>query len=179
MLCGVAICTVVAVAGAIWEHHRVVALRAQIAQLVEDERAGVRPAVVRPIPPYEASARQFLRERAAGWASMLRTLENASMVGVTPTSLEFDAGDGSVRVELKYSDSAALVDYLGRINEGVSPAPGIARWSLIETRQQPSAGPPNGSISLVPQSGAGESVALIRSNWLDADPERQRGRGTP
>lgn len=162
-----ALCSVLAVAGAFWERHRVLMLHAQVEQLVEDERTGVRPLVPRPIPAYEASARQFLSERSAGWAPMLRTLENASMMGVTPTSVAFDARDGSARVELSYSDPAALFDYLGRINEGVSPTRGVSRWSLVETRVQQSNRAPNGINVALPQAGGGESIALIRSTWLD------------
>jgi len=156
-----------AVAGAVLEHHRVVVLRAQIAQLVEDSRTGVLPPTQHPTPLYEASAQQFLRERSAGWASMLRTLENASMMGVTPSSVEFDAVDGTARVELNYSDSTALFDYLGRINEGVSPAQGVARWSLVETRVQPTAGAANGVIPTGQRNSGAESIASIRSVWLD------------
>ena len=174
-----AVCAALAVGAAAWEHRRVAVLRTQIAQLIEDEHDGVRPPAPLIAPAYDASARQFLRERAAGWAPMLRTLESGAMIGVTPSSVEFNAADGWARVELNYSGSTALIEYLGRIDEGVSPAQGIARWSLVETRVLPSTGPSNGSISLAPQSGAGESVALIRSNWLNADPEHQRGRGAP
>jgi hypothetical protein len=163
-----AVCAVLAVAGALWEWHRVNTLRAQIAQLVEDERAGLRPPVPRVIPPYEASARQFLRERSAGWAPMFRTLENASMIGVTPSAVEFDAADGTARAELNYSDSAALFDYLGRLNEGVAPAAGVARWSLIQTRAQPggSAGN-NGIAGAMTSGGMTGSSASIRSTWLE------------
>jgi hypothetical protein len=166
-LTAVALCAALAVGAAVWEYQRVAMLHAQIAQLVDDEHNGIRPPGPRIALAYDASARQFLRERAAGWAPMLRTLESGSMIGVTPSSVEFNAADGSARVELNYSNSTDLFDYLGRINEGVSPAQGIERWSLVETRVQPSTGPSNGSISL--QSGAGESVALIRSTWLDGD----------
>lgn len=174
-----AVCAVLAVGAAAWAYQRAAVLRTQIAQLIEDEHNGVRPLAPRIAPAYDASARQFLRERAAGWAPMLRTLENGSMIGLTPSSVEFNAADGSARVELNYSDSTALIDYLARINEGVSAVQGIARWSLVETRVQPSTRSSSGSISPVTQSGTGESLALIRSNWLDADPELQRGGGAP
>jgi hypothetical protein len=179
-LATLAACAVLAAGAAAWKHQRVAVLRAQIAQLIEDQRNGVRPLAPFIAPAYDASARQFLRERAAGWAPMLRTLESGAMIGVTPSSVEFNAVDGWARVELNYSDSTALIDYLGRINEGVSPARDVARWSLVETRVLPSAGPSNGSFSSpVPQRGTGESVALIRSNWLDASPALQRGAGAP
>lgn len=164
-------CTALAIAGAVWEHHRVLMLRAQIAQLVEDERAGVRPSAPRAIALYEASAQQFLRERSAGWAPMLRTLESGSMIGVTPSSVEFNAADGTARVELSYSDSAALFDYLGRINEGVSPAAGLARWTLVQTRVQPSGSAgTNGMAGAMALVGTPGSSASIRSTWLEASP---------
>ncbi len=175
-----AVCAGLAVGAAAWEYQRVAALRTRIAQITEDEYNGVRPLAPLVAPAYDASARQFLRERAAGWAPMLRTLESGAMIGVTPSSVEFNAADGWARVELNYSDSTALIEYLGRIDEGVSPAQGIARWSLVETRVLPSTGPSNGSFSSpVPERGTGESVALIRSNWLDANPVLQREVGAP
>jgi hypothetical protein len=160
-----AVCAALAVGAAAWEHQRVSVLRTQIAQLIEDEHNGVRPPAPLIAPAYDASARQFLRERGAGWASMLRTLESGSMIGVTPSSVEFNAADGSARVELNYSDSTALFDYLGRINEGVSPRHGLARWTLVETRVQPDAGASNGPLP--GNARVGGAVASIRSSWLD------------
>ncbi len=159
-------CVALSIGAAVWSHQRVAALQAQIAQLADDERNNVRPQAQRVVPAYDASARLFLSERASGWAPMLRTLESGAMVGVTPTSVEFNASDGSARVELIYSDSTALLDYLGRINEGVSPAAGVPRWNLVETRAQPSAGTANASMQGVTRSG--DSVAIIRSTWLDS-----------
>ena len=161
-LATLALCVALAVGADVWAHQRVAALRMQVAQLVEDERNNVRSQAPRVPQAYDASGRQFLRERAAGWAPMLRTLESGSMIGVTPASVEFSASDGSARVELNYSDTATLVDFLSRINEGSSP--GSPRWTLIETRVQ--AGTP--SIGLIP-GGAGDtgSVASIRSTWLE------------
>jgi hypothetical protein len=165
-LAALGVCAVLSIGAAVWNHQRVAALQAQIAQLADDERNNVRPHASRAVPAYDASARHFLKERAAGWAPMLRTLESGAMVGVTPTSVEFNATDGSARVELNYSDSTALLDYLSRINEGVSPATGGARWSLVETRTQPSAGTGNALRQGATQSA--DSVAIIRSAWLDS-----------
>ena len=98
---------------------------------------------------------------------MLRTLENGAMVGVTPSSIEFDTADGVARVELNYSDSAALFDYLGRINEGVSPNPGIVRWTLVETRVQPEGVVVNSAALDSQHTATARSIALIRSTWID------------
>ena len=166
-LATLAVCTALAVGAAAWEHQRVAALRVQVAQLVEDERNNVRPQAPRVTPAYDASARQFLRERAAGWAPMLRTLESGSIIGVTPSSVEFNATDSSARVELNYTDSTALLDYLGRINEGVSTGVGLQRWTVLETRVQPGALTSNGSLAGT--AGSGGSVASIRSNWRELE----------
>ena len=156
----------VGLGGVVWEQQRVVALRDQAAQLADADRSGAVPVAPRPTPAYDASARQFLGERSAGWASMLRTLESGAMIGVTPSAVEFTATDGVARVTLNYTDSTALLDYLGRINEGVSPGQGLARWTLTETRIQPGA-LPNGTAPAMPQGVAEQSVATIRSVWLD------------
>jgi hypothetical protein len=164
-LTALAVSVALAVGAAAWENQRVAALRAQVARLIEDGRNDVRTPAPRVAPAYDASARQFLSERGAGWAPMLRTLESGSMIGVTPSSVEFNAADGSARVELNYSDSTALFDYLGRINEGVSTRDGLARWTLVETRVQPDAGASNGPLP--GNARVGGSVASIRSSWLD------------
>ena len=161
-----AACTVAAVGVDVWEHQCVIALQARVAKLVEAGRTGTLPPAPRPTPPYDASARQFLRERSAGWAPMLRTLESGSMIGVTPTAVEFSAVDGVARVELNYVDSTALLDYLGRINEGVSQGQEMSRWTLTETRAQPEAA--QGQMPGAPGMSrpmAGLSVATIRSAW--------------
>jgi len=159
-------CVALSIGAAVWSHQRVAALQTQIDQLADDERNNVRPQAPRVLPAYDASARLFLGERASAWAPMFRTIESGAMAGVTPTSVEFNATDGSARVELNYSDSTALLDYLGRINEGVSPAAGAPRWNLVETRAQSSAGTANTSMQGTTRSG--DSVAIIRSTWLDS-----------
>lgn len=176
-LAALGICVALAIGAAVWTHQRVVTMRAQVAQLVEDERNNVHPQAARVVPPYDASARQFLRERGSGWAPMLRTLESGAMVGVTATSVEFSATDGSARVELNYSDSTALLDYLDRINEGASPAVGVPRWNLVETRAPQSAGTSN--VSTPGATRSGDSVATIRSTWLDWSTINVAGEAPP
>lgn len=163
-----AACSVVAVGLAAWEYQRLAKLRMQVARLVDADHVGGLPPQLHPIPPYDTSARQFLRERSAGWASMLRTLESGATIGVTPTALEFNATDGVARVELNYVDSTELLDYLGRINGGVAPGPGLTRWTLVQTQVQPGAaqGPAPG-VDGVAQSTA-QSVATIHSAWQES-----------
>jgi hypothetical protein len=169
--------TLVAVGGVAWEQQRAIALRAQVAQLMDADRAGAMPLLPHSTPPYDVSARQFLSERAADWAPMLRTLENGAMVGVTPSAVEFNAADGVARVTLNYADSTALFDYLGRINEGVSPGQGLARWTLVDIRMQPSAlTNPASTGPAMSQMGVTQSVATIRSVWKQAAPPSSQGR---
>jgi hypothetical protein len=65
---------------------------------------------------------------------------------------------------LNYADSTSLLDYLGRINEGVSAGEGLARWTLVETRLQPGA-PPNAAPAAAGLPQSGPSVATIHSVW--------------
>lgn len=160
-----ALATVVAVGVVVWEHGRVASLQTRIAQLTADRSASSPRIASRPALPYDASARQFLRERAAGWAPMLRTLESAAVVGVTPTSVEFNAQDGVARVQLDYVNSSALMDYLSRINEGVSP--NGPRWTLEETHEQ-AGGAPRGEGNVQPSATL--YVATIKAVWLDLEP---------
>jgi hypothetical protein len=158
-------CAATAVGGTAWERHRVAGLGEQVSRLAETDRMGAVAPVPSTVPPYDASARQFLRERGAAWAPMLRALESGAMVGVTPTALEFDTSTGVSRAELDYSDSTALLDYLGRIDEGVAPRPGSTRWKLSETRVQQ--GPSSVGTPVFPgsPSQAQRFVATISSVW--------------
>jgi hypothetical protein len=158
--------TLIAAGAVVWQQQRVVALRAHVAELIEADRGGAVPPAPRPTPPYDASARQFLTERSAGWAPMLRTLESGAMIGVTPSAVEFNAADGVARVTLDYSDPSVLIDYLTRINEGVSSGDGLPRWTLVETRMQPAAPPsPLSGGTGSNQASAAHSTATIRSVW--------------
>jgi hypothetical protein len=160
---------VVATAGvAAWERLRVTRLREQIAHLDAEQRDGLRPAP-RPDPAYAASARAMLRERAAPWAPMLRTVESASMIGVTPTRVEFNALEGTARAELSYTDAGVLYEYLQRINEGVPPGSSNGRWRLAQVRAQADGAAGNGNALSV--TGATSpatrttAVGSIQSEW--------------
>jgi hypothetical protein len=163
--------TVVAVGVVVWEHGRIASLQTRIAQLTAERSASSPQWTSRPAPPYDASARQFLRERAAGWAPMLRTLESGAMVGVTPTSVEFNAQDGVARVRLAYVNSEVLLDYLERINEGVPDAHGKPRWVLVEAHDDGDRSP--GSATQLTE-GRVQAIATIQSVWLAEPPALNR-----
>jgi hypothetical protein len=167
-LTALTVCAVAAATCAAWEHYRRADLQARLSRFIEAERNGEVPPPPIPAPKYDASARQFLRERGAAWAPMLRTLESGAMIGVTPTSVEFNASDGTAQVGLSYGDPMVLSDYLGRINYGAAPASGPPRWGLAQTRVSgttPSPGAP--AVSGTPFIAA-QSVATIRSVWQDS-----------
>ncbi len=170
MLLALVVCTAAAVGVAVWQRQRAATLREQVSSLVEQRRTGTVPPPPRPVPAYATSAQLMLRERAAPWASMLRTLESASLIGVTPTVVEFDAADGSARAELNYADSTALVDYLDRANEGVASS-GVGRWTLAQARVEPGGTAAPGTGGVAPASTP--SVATIQSTWggVRAGPE--------
>jgi hypothetical protein len=119
----------------------------------------------------------FLQERGAAWAPMLRTLESGAMVGVTPTSEEFSASDGVARLELGYADSTALLDYLGRINEGVAPGRNTMLWKLSETRLEHAASTGGTPASPGTPGPTQPYVATISSVWKpERDDVRLPGR---
>jgi hypothetical protein len=157
-----ALLLVAAVAAAAWQRWRVESLRRELSVAEERRSAGQAAPPPRPEPPYASSAREMLHERAAAWAPMLRTLENAAVIGVTPTRVEFNAADGSARVELVYSDPNALFEYLEMINEGVSPK-GDAKWKVVQIRADTGAGGQQRGPLSGNQSSA--AVAEIRSVW--------------
>ena len=160
------------VGNAVWQRHRESVLVRELAELEEaGRRPPPRPAVLPP-PPYQLSAEQMLRERAAPWAPMLRTLESGAVLGVTPTRVDFNAADGSAHVELEYTDPAALFDYLERINEGAPPGQIGGRWLLVQTRSQ-SNGQPG-----TPSGASNRSTALVQSVWTSA-PDTSSGVSKP
>lgn len=163
-----------AVGADVWLQQRLAALRVKVAQLSDADRGVALPAAPRPPAAYDTSARQFLSERSAPWAPMLRTLESGAMIGVTPSAVEFNAADGVARVTLNYADPAALIDYLDRINEGVSPEGSLAPWTLVETHLQSAVTPnptiPIGAAGGMPVATGAQSVAIIRSIWADTLP---------
>jgi len=158
-----------ALGSAQWQRLQARALRAHLVDLEDERRSGRLQPPPRPPAVYAESAEAFLREREAAWASMLRSLENAAMVGVTPTLVDFDALDGSARVDLAYTDPAALFDYIGRLNEGLPPSETLGRWSLVQLHVTPAV---NGTAAVgvpvapnVSTMGSGPATASIRSDW--------------
>lgn len=148
---------------AAWHARHARALGERLAALAAQRRLAAERTPVRPDPPYGDSARLFLRAREAAWAPALRTLESAAMVGVTPVRVEFDAADGTARVQLEYRDADALHDYLSRVDEGLPPSSAVGRWALLEA--QAVASPPPGAPGGTAAAGAGAGVATIRASW--------------
>jgi hypothetical protein len=90
-----------------------------------------RPAVV---PPYDASARQMLKERQMPWPVALTAIENVAMVGVTATSVEFAASEGKVQLEVLFSEHAKLLEYADALNAGLEPSARGWRWAIRQTQ---------------------------------------------
>ena len=152
-----------------WQRLQAEDLRRHVAELEEERRTGLRPPAPRPPAVYAASAEAMLAERGAAWAPMLRSLENAAVIGVTPTLVEFNAADGNAHAELAYSDSAALFDYLARLDEGLPASESVGRWSLVQLRVQPAAAP-TVAAGLTPfanpAAATGAATASIQSSWI-------------
>lgn len=167
VLVGTALAATVA---AQWQRLQAEGLRRQVAELEDERRTGLRPPAPRPPAIYAASAEAMLAERAAAWAPMLRSLENAAVIGVTPTLVEFNAADGTAHAELAYSDSAALFDYLARLDEGLPASESVGRWSLVQLRVQPAAAP-TAAAGMTPfanpaAAATGAATASIQSSWI-------------
>lgn len=103
--------------------------------------------------PYDASAREMLAEATSEWPAMLTALETTAVLGVTPISVEIVSAERQARVEVEFSDYAALLKYLDDLNAG-EQAP---RWVLIQA--QGSRRPQD------PQPAARPATALIGGEW--------------
>jgi hypothetical protein len=154
--------TTVLGAVAAWQVRRSHELAQRLDAVVDARRIAAQQVPVRPEPPYGDSARLFLRARDAAWAPALRSLESGTMVGIVPVRVDFDAAEGTARVELEYRDADVLHDYLARINEGQPPSNPTGRWTLLETHAQANPSSPAGALS--PAAGSG-GLATIRANW--------------
>jgi len=152
------------VATAGWLRWRVSLLKQEISNLEAQRLPDFQPPPS-PLPTYATSAEMMLRQRAAPWASMLRTLESAAVIGVTPVHVEFDAMSGIGRVDLTYKDPVALFEYLKQINEGMASG-GAPPWRLVQAHA-PTGGRMGGN-GLGPQSSAdqpgGAATASIQFN---------------
>jgi hypothetical protein len=138
-----AVCVVAALASTytVWQHKQ------KLSQLQSEFKAkqAQRDAQAAPVPqlaiepkPYERSAREMLAERSAPWPDALAALEAAAQIGVTPKSVEFNATDGAVRVELVVVDPTRLLKYIDSLNAGVDKGSGELRWRLQQTQLEPS-----------------------------------------
>jgi hypothetical protein len=79
---------------------------------------------------------------------VLRSLENTRIPGVRLVSLDIDAAEGRVQVDLEFAADDSLLQYLDVINAG-EPSP---RWKLVQAKwREP--------------GGATASTATISSHW--------------
>ncbi|KQU65052.1 MULTISPECIES: hypothetical protein [unclassified Rhizobacter] len=129
-------------------------LRSQIRQ--SDERANAlalqasrrSEAPVQPPPAYAADANAALRLQRMPLDAALASLEAVGTVGVLPVSVDVNAADAMVRVQVEFSTYEALLKYLEDLNAG-EPS---ERWSLA-TAQGTGLG------------ATGRPTALIVSRW--------------
>lgn len=108
------------------------ALQAQIA-------AAQQPAASAPVPPYDASAREMLRERDPIWIETLTALEAVGMQGVTVTAITMPAPGSPITIQLTASDYRTVLDYLSALN-GPAVEPGALRFDLQQARAEGTSG---------------------------------------
>jgi hypothetical protein len=124
------------VAAAAWTWHEWRELETQRALLRDTvARQAATPAAApigRAPPPYQASAREMLMERAAPWPQALTMIEATAIVGVTPAAVEFAASDKTIRLEVTFADYSKLLEYVDALNAGEPEL----RWSLQQSQAQ-------------------------------------------
>lgn len=86
-----------------------------------------------PVPPYDASAREMLRERDTTWRETLTALESVGMPGVVVTSINMPVPGSPIKVQLTVSDYRTLMEYLTALN-GPTVEPGVLRFDLQQAR---------------------------------------------
>ncbi len=93
-----------------------------------------------PVPPYDASARQFLKERQAIWPQALRALENLPMRGLMVQMIDFNGAEDSVRVEVNAPDHATVATLVRELNVGNSGLANDLHWSLARSQANANGG---------------------------------------
>lgn len=108
-------------------------LQAAAKRQQEQTEASPASAVVLPAPPYEASARDMLAERAIPWGEVLTALEKTAVPGVLVTSIEAPGATSNITVQTLMPDYKAVLDYLSALN-GESPQTGDILFALQQAR---------------------------------------------
>jgi hypothetical protein len=94
-------------------------------------------------PPYAKDAAAIAKVAAFPVEQVFASIESAQVSGVRLTSLDVSATGGTARVELEFSDSAALSNYLAAINAGEEQP----RWRLVQARMGLSGTPSTATIA--------------------------------
>ena len=131
------------------------ATRAQIAELsarLERQRQAQEAAIARAriVPPYAQDAAAFAKMAAFPLNRVLRSLETVQIAGVRITSIDIDAAEGTVRVEIEQSSGEALMRYLSDLNAGEEKS----RWQLVQMRSA---------------TGSALGTAQLTSRWSERD----------
>lgn len=92
-----------------------------------------------PVSPYDASAREMLRERDPTWMETLTALESVDMPGITVTAITMPATEGLVTVQLTVSEYRTLLEYMTALN-GPTVEPGALRFHLQQARSEGASG---------------------------------------
>lgn len=148
-----AIVAIALVIAALIAERRLQERQAELSELLQRlaaSRAGPPPSP--PKMPYDASAREFLALATSQWPAMLVALESVEIVGVTPVSIDVSPAERLVRVDVEFSDYAALLKYVDALNAGETSS----RWALLQA-QVASRGPAAAS--------GPASIATLRASW--------------
>jgi hypothetical protein len=141
-----------------WQNKRELGrLQNELSSKEGERQAQTMPAQVQPIAPkpYDRSAREMLAERMAPWPDALNALEAAAQIGITPRTVEFNAAEATVRVELVVADPTRLLKYIESLNAGVDKSSNELRWSLQQTQLEPST---NSTTAVIVGSRSGRAM---------------------
>jgi Cu/Ag efflux protein CusF len=106
-------------------------LAAQKTQAQSAAKQADAPAPEPPPKAYDRSARELLAQKAHPWPAALRALENTAATGAQVKSIEVQAGNVGVNVEVVVADLSKLVDLLAALNAGETGAPETLQWVVV------------------------------------------------
>jgi hypothetical protein len=82
-------------------------------------------------PPYDASAREMLAQAAVPWPALLAALEAVTVSGVRLVSVDYIAAESRGRVELKFTNHAAVLEYVQALSAGAPESGPAWRWKPL------------------------------------------------
>lgn len=126
-------------ARAVLGHFELLKIEADIRSLQAQLAAAAQRPVSAPTPPYDASAREMLRERDPLWAETLTALESVDVKGVVVMAINMPGPSNPITIQLAVTDYPTMLEYLESLN-GPTLEPGALHFELQQARSEASSG---------------------------------------